>query len=307
MILILTTKDDIVSDLVVLRLGSLGEGVLRLNTEDPFDISIELDDNGQRWSVVQGLRCASSSDTTGVWYRRPGPKSLRSTPEIQDFVDDQWTCALKGLSTIGSAIWINDPFLTVAAENKILQLRTALQCGFRVSNTVITNEASRVGSFYAASGRQAVVKSLSSPWLQSSERFVFTSPLTENTLPGDEEAALAPFIAQKLLSPKTDIRVTVVGDTVLAAKIEADTLDWRLSEHTETWSACCLPAAVEKSCLRLCRALGLVFGAIDLIYSEDQYYFIEINPNGEWAWIEHQTSLDISGAIAQALRGSNSS
>ncbi len=48
--------------------------------------------------------------------------------------------------------------------------------------------------------------------------------------------------------------------------------------------------------------LGLRFGALDFLVTPDgEWYFLEINPNGQWAWIEQETGLPISDAIADAL------
>ncbi|MNL66725.1 hypothetical protein D3C87_1912350 [compost metagenome] len=48
--------------------------------------------------------------------------------------------------------------------------------------------------------------------------------------------------------------------------------------------------------------LGLKFGAIDLIQDEyDNFYFLEINPNGQWVWIESDTGLTISDSIINFL------
>lgn len=49
-------------------------------------------------------------------------------------------------------------------------------------------------------------------------------------------------------------------------------------------------------------ALGSRFGVLDfLVTPAGEWYFLEINPNGQWAWIEQETGLPISSAIADAL------
>lgn len=48
--------------------------------------------------------------------------------------------------------------------------------------------------------------------------------------------------------------------------------------------------------------LGLTYGAIDLIEDEqDVFWFLECNPNGQWAWIEQRTQLPIASAIVDWL------
>ena len=50
--------------------------------------------------------------------------------------------------------------------------------------------------------------------------------------------------------------------------------------------------------------LNLRFGAIDLIRDVNgEYWFLECNPNGQWAWIENRTGLPISAAIVDELEG----
>lgn len=63
-----------------------------------------------------------------------------------------------------------------------------------------------------------------------------------------------------------------------------------------------LPPNVEKQLLGLMKVLDLQFGAIDLIRTpNDEYIFLEINPNGQWLWIEDQLGLAVSRAIAEWL------
>ena len=65
-----------------------------------------------------------------------------------------------------------------------------------------------------------------------------------------------------------------------------------------------LPAGLEESLHRLMRALGLAFGAIDLIQTPDgEYVFLEINPSGQWLWLDDRLDLGISDAVAGWLGG----
>ena len=81
--------------------------------------------------------------------------------------------------------------------------------------------------------------------------------------------------------------------------------DWRHHHEfasSQFYTAYRLPAKIERLCVRLVRALGLCFGALDLILTpQGEYVFLEVNPNGQWAWIEDFTGLPISDAIAELL------
>ena len=57
-----------------------------------------------------------------------------------------------------------------------------------------------------------------------------------------------------------------------------------------------------EKCLALTRSYGLAFGAIDLARVDDGLYtFFEINPNGQWAWIEQLTGQPLRQAMAGLL------
>ena len=50
--------------------------------------------------------------------------------------------------------------------------------------------------------------------------------------------------------------------------------------------------------------LNLRYGAIDFICDQQgELWFLEINPNGQWAWIENLTGYPIAAAIADELEG----
>jgi hypothetical protein len=63
-----------------------------------------------------------------------------------------------------------------------------------------------------------------------------------------------------------------------------------------------VPAAVRDGVLGLMTRLRLRFGTIDFIVSpDDRWWFLEVSPNGQWAWIEDATGLPIAASIADAL------
>ena len=48
--------------------------------------------------------------------------------------------------------------------------------------------------------------------------------------------------------------------------------------------------------------INLHFGAVDLVLTpDDQYYFLEINPNGQWLWLEDKLGFPISDKIVEWL------
>ena len=57
-----------------------------------------------------------------------------------------------------------------------------------------------------------------------------------------------------------------------------------------------------RSLRALVRALGLVYGAADLIRTPDgEHVFLELNPGGEWGMLELALELPIAAALARSL------
>jgi glutathione synthase/RimK-type ligase-like ATP-grasp enzyme len=107
---------------------------------------------------------------------------------------------------------------------------------------------------------------------------------------------------------RVELRITVVGDQVFAAEIHSQKakrtrIDWRRYDlaHTPHYPHT-LPDEVRRSCVELVRRLGLCYGAIDMVLTPDgRYVFLEINPNGQFLWIEQLTGMPISDAICDLL------
>jgi glutathione synthase/RimK-type ligase-like ATP-grasp enzyme len=115
----------------------------------------------------------------------------------------------------------------------------------------------------------------------------------------------APATVQAALMDKLDIRVTVVGEQVFAASITVNGLpvagDWRAEKSDACFSEYQLPQEIDRQCRQLVKLLRLRFGGIDLALQDSKYYFLEINPTGEWAWLVDAAGLPIDTAIGEML------
>jgi len=138
----------------------------------------------------------------------------------------------------------------------------------------------------------------------SGGRVLYTTPITDDNL--DLSVAYTAHLFQSKIEKEYEVRVTVVDSTVLAARIDAITpaakVDWRSDPDGVRYSSITLPDDVADKLRRLVAKLRLRFAAIDLVVDTcGQVWFLEANPNGQWAWIEDATGLPITAAIADAL------
>lgn len=209
-------------------------------------------------------------------------------------------------SLIPEDAWLNGLRNAWRAESKLLQLQIASTVGFQVPATVLTNKWESVQQL--AQDRDVVYKTFRGQLETSTEnRIVFTRRLDPHTLSTLRQAQPWPGLYQEYVPATREWRITVVGDKAFSAAIHARgdaKVDWRKHQFSNDvrFTNEDLPPAVEAACIELVATLGLRYGAIDLIERSDgEFLFLEVNPNGQYGWLETQLGLPISEAIAQQL------
>ncbi|MGM9732485.1 MAG: MvdC/MvdD family ATP grasp protein [Prevotella sp.] len=315
-ILLITNKQDYTTDFVVKRLKKTEVDFYRLNTEEIGQscfITLDFLKNAFRLYDKNLNQEFDLLSFTSVYFRRPELPEVPSeglTPEEQMFVKAEHNQFLEGLyKLLRNAYWISPIDAIKRAENKIYQLSLAQELGFAIPESLITNEAADFRKF--CHDKECIVKPIMSGqigWPEMHE-VVFTSSL-EHT-PDDEEIASCPSYLQRQIEKVYDIRLTIVGQKAFAvaidSQINAETrIDWRKGENLLPHRKIELPHSLIRKCQKMLSVLELQYGAFDFILDKfGNHYFLEVNPNGQWAWIECQTGYDISGAIVnQLIKGS---
>jgi glutathione synthase/RimK-type ligase-like ATP-grasp enzyme len=310
-ILIISNTIDFTTDYVCLELHRRNANYLRINRDEFQDYEVFFDVLQCSLAIRLGDEHYLLHPNTlkAVYYR--APIYLRdiykpNLPVEEQLFRTQWTAFLRNLSVFDSALWVNNPDATFKAENKILQLIVAKNIGLPCPNTIVTNSS----NVEIDEKKDYIVKSLDSAILrfEDKEAFVYSNRVKGGEIK-DSYLNLAPIILQDYISPKIDIRVTVIGHTVYAVRILKEGKgvegDWRSYKNDIDFIPFLLPDDVSGNCISLVKALGLSFGGIDLIESDGNFYFIEINPTGEWAWLVNAADLKIFKGICDYLEGIN--
>ncbi|HVF48478.1 MAG TPA: MvdD family ATP-grasp ribosomal peptide maturase [Pyrinomonadaceae bacterium] len=197
------------------------------------------------------------------------------------------------------------------AENKQLQLQAARELGLEIPRTLTTNDPAAVRDFAADCAGGIVTKMLSSfaVYEEGRELVVFTNPVGPEDLADLSGLSLCPMTFQEMIPKALELRTTVVGRRVMSASIASQSSeraahDWRRDGQRmiQDWQPYELPRETEEKILRLMDYFGLNYGAIDIIVTpDDRHVFLEINPVGEFFWLEHHPGLPIADAIADLL------
>ncbi len=316
MILILSNKWDISADFVVSELRRQSYPFLRLNTEDLASgiatvelpqLQIKVSKRDKIYELVKEVHV--------IWNRRPGKPYddvlLENRPSIatQRFVNDQWYSWIEALQLIPNVVWINHPQANNAMESKIRQLWLASNIGFQIPNTLISNDPYKARMHLKKFGGKIIAKALYSPLINEEKEqdfFIFTNEIDNISESDDTQIKLSPCIFQEPITPKVDYRITVIGETVIPARIESESrsnvaLDWRTQKDGLKFTHCTLPQEIEDLCRRFVKDNGLLFGAIDLVECKGKFIFLEINPNGEWGWLQKPNRLPIAETLCNLM------
>ena len=227
------------------------------------------------------------------------------------FVSREITYALEGIYKILSdRFWISPVTAIREAENKIYQLLVAREIGFEIPKSLVTTIPHKAKTFLKELQGHCVLKPIRNGKVDDSEnpKVVFTTLITADDTALLDGTNNCPTYLQNRINKVADIRVTVVGEQVFPAKIhsqefEETMVDWRKGENAKVkHERIELPPEIEDKCIELTKRLGLHFGAIDFVLDRGMnYVFLEINPNGQWGWIEKRLGYDISGEIVALL------
>lgn len=309
-ILIISNRYDFACDYVCSVLSQKQQKYLRLNTDDLSRYHIHLNPLTIEFIIKFDDKefCLSEQTLKSIFFR--GPTYLRETSMLnltpeQKLEKSQWASFIRTLMIFENCLWVNHPGKTYVAETKAVQLKIAKQLEFDVPTTIITNSDNWLDADFNEY-EELVVKGIDTIYLGVGDKqaFGYTNIVDKKELSYDS-LAIAPVFIQQYLSPKIDLRVTVIGSSVFAVQIVEDGRgiegDWRLKKNNVRYNPTDLPTDLIKKCILLVRKLGLNYGAIDLALVGSRYYFIEINPTGEWAWLVNQSKLPIDEAIANFL------
>ena len=246
-----------------------------------------------------------------VWYRRPHIFFKEKAKNINQ------TEISKESMSISSLIWgiiDDDKFLNSTnrikySDNKFRQLIIASKLGFITPVSLVSNNGNKIKEF-ASKNKKIVCKFIQAELtLDNKLRNISTNSLEEKTIDKflQNRKKFFPGIYQNFIPKKREWRVTIVGEKVFSATVYTDNQsseDWRVYQDTDhvKFKAETLDKKYTDKLKEMLKIFNLRFGAFDLIETpEGEIVFLELNPNGQYGWLEDELGLPISEAIANEL------
>lgn len=244
-------------------------------------------------------------NTKVCWWRRVRPYVIDTAimnPSMRAFAESETSQAVSGMLNALSCSWVNPRSTDDAAQHKPYQWAIAQKVGLQLPRTLVTTKPEVARSFINDVG---IGKTVFKAFLASVEAWRETRLVVQDDYERLDLVRFAPVIFQEYVEG-VDLRITVIGDTVFAAEIDAQKtsypVDMRMVVGEATVRPINLPPGLHTAILELQRRLGLKYGAIDMRRTPNgDYIFFEVNPAGQWLFVERRTGMPISQAIANLL------
>ncbi|MEV7678890.1 ATP-grasp ribosomal peptide maturase [Streptomyces sp. NPDC088341] len=308
-VLVLTSPYDVTADMVLRILAERRVPAVRLDpgTDLHTDASLTATyrTGGQRGTLRTASRELDTTRVRSVWVRRPSPYKGPQGLSDQDrrFAAEQALWGAGGvLASLPGARYVNHPWNNRAAEFKPAQLSTAQRCGFRIPSTVITNDPDEARAFACDQPAGVVYKPVwNTPYrVDDRPHSVWVREVRGAEI--TDAVSVCPHMFQAKVDKAFDVRVTAVGDRLSGVRIDSPDLDWRRRQDLMTCTPIEIPESVAHAVIAYLAELRLLYGAFDFaVTAAGDWYFLECNPNGQWAWQPAETVAAIAHALSDQL------
>ena len=314
MILIVTHSSDVTADFMCERLRAEDRTFIRIDSDRAPEVA-ELAMIGDGLKLRIDELTVTPEDVGCIWLRRPKAIAVTADdPAEGAHTSAEWGEAFEGFfAHVQRSHWINHPSANAVASHKLEQLTRARTVGLRIPDTLLTQDAATARSFFERHHGKIIAKPLSTGYIErdSVERdtHLYTSRVTASDLDNAELLRRCPTLFQAELRKACDVRLCWVDDRITAVRLvrrpddQAQILDIRRDnmngvEHSRLE----VPSEVAEALQRLVRSYGLRFAAVDFAIDHDgAWTFFEVNPNGQWAWLDQVGVSDVAGDLLWAM------
>ncbi|MEU7524269.1 ATP-grasp ribosomal peptide maturase [Saccharothrix sp. NPDC042600] len=312
-VLVLAADLDPTADRMITELAARDVEVYRANTAwFPTRLRVTGRLWGDRWSgELTTPRGRLDLDAVrSVWYR--SPEAYRMPPEMNPSeahharVEAKY--GLGGVLASSPVLWCNHPSKVADAAYKPIQLALARRCGLLVPETLITNDKAAVREFAAAG--PTVTKLVGGMALdeQGVRKNVYTRLLTDDDLIDLRGVEHTTHLFQRWVDKDREARVIVIGEHITAAAITAHSpaarTDYRTDYRALSFDLVEAPPDVLTGIRELMKEFGLLYGALDFVITPSgDWVLLEINPTGQYGFIEGATGAPLTAQLADLLTG----
>ncbi len=226
---------------------------------------------------------------------------------------ERWHSAMECRYAVGGILaslpgvrWCNKPSASADAAYKPKQLQDFRDCGLTTPATLLTSDAQSVRDFAAATG-QLICKPVAVGVVRTDRggHVAYTRLVTTDDLDHLRGVDYSVHCFQAYVNAFYSVRLTVVGDRFFAVRIDAGSerarVDWRSDYPSLQYQAIDTPSEIREGVGAYMKMAGLAYSAWDFGVTPEGWVAYEANPEGQFGWIEQETGVPITAAIADFL------
>lgn len=193
--------------------------------------------------------------------------------------------------------------------NKLKVLAIASKLGILVPKFIITNNKEILDEFISKNNK-VIIKPISEVEIiekSDGEYLQYTHLLSKRDIKNLPDYFF-PSLFQEHINKDFEIRAFILGKEIYSMamftqKNEQTSVDFRryMKENSERWVPYKLPINLHSKLIKLFRKLEINTGSVDLIYYKKKYYFLEVNPVGQFGMVSEPCNYYLEKKIALKL------
>jgi len=189
--------------------------------------------------------------------------------------------------------------------NKLSQLDICNQIGLHTPKTVVTSTKKDLQSHFKQND-QIITKSIQENVFQAYKGIFYEIKVKRIHL-DDIEDTFYPSLFQEGISKEMELRTFYLNGKfyTISMTVSADSpevIDFRENVHNLSHAKYQLPKVIENKLKIFMKEMNLKTGSIDLLLGKDgNFYFLEVNPTGQYDWVSVSGNYYIEREIAQYL------
>lgn len=298
MILVITSSFDKTIDYIIKKQNVNNFYVFNIDKFSEYQMSYTkngFEIRNQDYGVILESNCSS------IYYRKPSPENLDDVIGVKyhNHCYREVFSLVEGIAEAFEGKCLSRPSILRKADNKILQAKAANKIGFLTPDYCLTNSPHLLTSYL---NEDIIVKPLSNGVVEDKQHKEIVQTNLFDKSKSISTLKFCPAYFQKYSKKEYEVRITIVDEVLFSVKIESENkIDWRKSDNKIIYSRIDTPQAIKNKCLLYMKFFEIDFGCFDFIVFDDEWFFLEMNANGQWVWLEHETGLNISKEIMRYL------
>lgn len=261
----------------------------------------------------------SSKEISSFWYRRgyiqshyePNLNNHQLERHAYYHLDNEWNEIIRFFTETFEKKTIDRLGSYQVKDKKLTQLYNAKDCGLIIPRTLITTKKSELISFKEKCNNSIITKGI-----DSSPSFTFENTslegyteLVSNEFIQSLPSTFPPSMFQENIEKLYELRIFYLKETfysmaIFSQKNEQTKTDVRKYDDVKPNRTIPyqLPQNIQKSLKNFMISMDLDTGSIDMLVDKNNnFYFLEVNPNGQFGMVSTPCNYYIERAIAKKL------